>query len=112
LHSFDAFRKRTTWNEWLEAVSSKPSKVVPNLLFNDYQLVIQAALEGEGIALGWNLTAQMLLKNGSLVKPFDAEVSPGGAYFIVADEKSARSDSVKTLVKWLLAQTAELRNGK
>ena len=35
---------------------------------NDYVLVIQAVLEGEGIALGWNHLIDRLIASGLLVR--------------------------------------------
>ncbi|WP_292194010.1 LysR substrate-binding domain-containing protein, partial [Mesorhizobium sp.] len=73
IHSSDAYRKRMDWSEWVELAGGDASEIKPNIVFNDSQLTLQAALAGEGIALGWSLTAHHLVKNRLLVKPLPTE---------------------------------------
>ncbi|WKL24517.1 LysR substrate-binding domain-containing protein (plasmid) [Sinorhizobium meliloti] len=63
IHSFDPHRKRMGWNEWLGIVGVNAADLAPDLVLNDYQLSMQAALAGEGVALGWAFTCQLLLRN-------------------------------------------------
>lgn len=109
LHSFDAFRKRISWGEWLTAVGANLVQSAPNMVLNDYQLVMQGALAGEGIALGWNFSAQLLLRNRLLVKPLDTEVRTGGAFFVIVDDRGIKNENLAVLVDWFLSQTQDLR---
>lgn len=57
------------WSEWFDAVAApmpKPSKLVH---FDSYPLALQAAVAGQGIALGWRRTTQTLINEGKLVRP-------------------------------------------
>jgi LysR family transcriptional regulator, glycine cleavage system transcriptional activator len=49
----------------------------PELQFSDYTLVVQAALVGQGIALGWLSVVSKLLAEGRLVPAHSAVVSTG-----------------------------------
>ncbi|AVA26359.1 LysR substrate-binding domain-containing protein [Rhizobium sp. LEGMi198b] len=109
LHSFDPHRKRLSWGEWFNLVGAGSVDAAPNMVLNDYQLVMQGALSGEGIALGWNFSAQLLLQNKLLVRPLDVSVKTGGAFFLVANERRTEQDKLNILVEWFLSQTADLR---
>ena len=108
LHSFDPHRKRMTWNEWLNLIGLESAHVAPDLVFNDYQLAVQAALAGEGIALGWSLTLQPLLRRKVLVRPLASEVRTSNAFFVIANERSSKLDQIKPLVEWVLAETSSI----
>lgn len=109
IHSSDAFRKRMSWPEWVKLAGGDPSWIVPNIVFNDYQLTLQAALAGEGIALGWSLTAQLLLKNNLLVRPLPDEIRTDRAFFLLASDRLSQNDKWKTLIDWFMLQVGELR---
>ncbi len=54
LHIDDAGRPNMTWGEWFaEASDDEITPQTPRLLYNAYPTVIQEALAGNGIALGW-----------------------------------------------------------
>lgn len=104
LHSVDQNRKRIGWEEWLSEIGAEAPGLVPSMVFNDYQLAVQAALAGEGIALGWGLTAQLLLKSHLLVRPVQEEVVTGKAFFVITSEADDPSEGIKALVQWIVAQ--------
>jgi DNA-binding transcriptional LysR family regulator len=70
---------------------------------------MQGALAGEGIALGWNFSAQLLLRSKLLVKPLDVSVRTDRAFFLVANQRRGERDKLNILVEWFLSQTADLR---
>ena len=98
-----------SWPEWVALSGGDASETKPNIVFNDYQLTLQAALAGEGIALGWSLTAQHLLKNRQLVRPIATEIKTERAFFLLSNEDPGKNKRSKVLVDWFLAQSKELR---
>lgn len=92
------------WNEWLGIVGVNAADLAPDLVLNDYQLSMQAALAGEGVALGWAFTCQLLLRNKILIRPVDDEVRTGNAFFVVANEKSTKLDEIMPLVEWIVSE--------
>ncbi|MER8824895.1 LysR substrate-binding domain-containing protein [Mesorhizobium sp. M0991] len=109
IHSSDDFRKRMGWPEWVELAGGDAGEITPNIVFNDYQLTLQAALAGEGIALGWSLTAQQLLNNRLLVKALPTQIKTDRAFFLLASEDASKNKRCKVLVDWFLGQSEELR---
>jgi LysR family glycine cleavage system transcriptional activator len=110
IHSSDAFRKRMGWPEWVELAGGDASEIRPNIVFNDYQLALQAALAGEGISLGWSLTAQHLLKNRLLVKALPTQIQTDRAFFLLASHDASKNKRHQVLVDWFLVQSEELRS--
>lgn len=105
IHSSDPHRKRMTWGEWLDELGHPFSDVEPELVFSDYQLAIQAALAGEGVALGWSLTTFLLRSNKLLIRPLMDEVKTENAFFVVANERSSKLPGLNELVEWLVDET-------
>jgi len=59
-----------------------------SLKINSHPLLLQAACEGQGIALGWNLLTDDLLREGRLVRPLDATMTTAkGYYFLMTEAK-------------------------
>ncbi len=109
LHSTDAFRQRMDWPEWMRLSGGDAGRVEPDIVLGDYQLALQSALTGEGIALGWSLTVQMLLQNGMLLRPVTAEVRTDRAFFLLAGDSLALNRDARGLIDWILGQTRGLR---
>lgn len=107
LHAFDRHRRRISWNEWMVKAGSEPLATEPAMIFNDFLLAIQAALAGEGIALGWNMSFELLLRNRLLVRPLSTEVRTGNAFFLIGPPEP--SDDASKLIQWLLERTEVLR---
>jgi LysR family glycine cleavage system transcriptional activator len=104
LHSVDPHRKRVGWAEWLTEIGAEAPELAPSIVFNDYQLVVQAALAGEGVALGWRLTAQLLLRSGLLVRPVEDQLVTGKSFFVITNEAEEPSEEMMALVEWIVAE--------
>lgn len=93
------------WGEWFSAqgVDYEPSSA--NLTFNDYSLVVQAALQGQGVALGWSPLVDTLLERGDLVIAYDKALVTERGYYLSAT-RSMRPDSlIEQFSAWVVAQT-------
>ncbi len=53
IHLEEPFRPAANWNEWFQSAGVAGALVNRGLLINDYVSVIQAVMEGQGVALGW-----------------------------------------------------------
>lgn len=111
IHSSDPHRKRMTWNEWLEIFGYQSTEIEPDLVFSDYQLAIQAALAGEGIALGWSITTSLLRRSRLLLQPLEQEVRTDNAFFIVGSDRSTKLRGMKALVDWLVEEANHSDHG-
>lgn len=57
-----------TWYGWFEALGIEGERSRSYNSFNNYDMVVQAAIAGQGVALGWLGLVDELLKDGSLIQ--------------------------------------------
>ncbi len=96
------------WLQWADRLHSmglsaiKPKGV---LRYNQYDQVIRAALEGQGIALGRIALIEPLLSQGRLVAVggADADHARGYAYWLVQADPTPRED-VRVVLDWIKAE--------
>ncbi len=69
------------WESWFRHCGLHPPRVVNHRRFGQSNMVIQAAIEGMGVALGRQPLAIDDLNAGHLVRPFGAAVPSGFAYY-------------------------------
>ncbi|MBA3477065.1 MAG: hypothetical protein H0T52_01495 [Lautropia sp.] len=73
-----------------------------SLRFDQYDQLIQAAIEGQGVALGIGALVKRHLQRGRLVAPFEQKSSsPRGYYLVVAPHAAERSE-VSAFGAWLM----------
>ena len=72
LHYDDAYRRYPwlSWEVWFELTKTQGVKPAGTLRFSHYDQLMQAALEGHGIALGRSRFVSHWVKQGRLVLPF------------------------------------------
>ena len=73
-------------------------------------MVIDAAVNGQGIALARTTLAAWDLINKRLVAPFAETLPLKSAYWIVAPQATAELPKIKTFRNWLLAEATEDHN--
>jgi len=85
--------------------------VVPNtfkkLGFDSYDNVIQVALDGHGIALGFSGLVSELLAEGRLLRPIDASLSNGKAVYLVIPSSIKPTRRVRDFKDWILEEAAK-----
>lgn len=67
LHIDPVGRPNMTWNEWFTQTGSTPDLPAPRLIYNTYPTVVQEAIAGNGIVLGWQFLLSDLVTRGLLV---------------------------------------------
>ncbi len=67
LHIDDLGRPNMTWREWFAEADEPIVPAKPRLVYNAYPTVIQEALAGNGIALGWQHLLSDMVERGLLV---------------------------------------------
>lgn len=90
-----------TWEDWFHAQGVALPAQAGSRTFNAYSLVIQAALEGQGIALGWRPLISALLANQQLFVCGAQVRTERGYYLISAGNKPASAQQEK-VTRWLL----------
>ena len=69
-------------------------------------MVVQAAVDGIGVALGHSLMIARELEQGTLVTLFDSPVAAPAPYLLVTAPASRRKPEVAAFRDWILAQAS------
>lgn len=89
------------WAEWLQAAGATGINPHRGPAFNDSSMVLQAALDGQGVALGRTVLAADDLASGRLVRPFPLSLPAPSAYWIVYPTRSADHPKIIAFREWL-----------
>ncbi|TIU93284.1 MAG: LysR family transcriptional regulator, partial [Mesorhizobium sp.] len=104
IHLEEPFRDAASWDEWFQSAGVNITDAGRGLRINDYALVIQAVMEGQGIALGWGHLAQRLLASGLLVRATGHTMTTGKGFHIIWSRNRELSDNARKVRDWLAAQ--------
>jgi DNA-binding transcriptional LysR family regulator len=103
----DARRPWLQWAGWLAARDLAPAQARGTLRFNQYEQMIQAAVAGQGIALGrLELIAPMIEDGRLVVLQPDAATRTASSYacWLLRAEPQPRTD-VTQVIDWILAES-------
>jgi LysR family glycine cleavage system transcriptional activator len=90
-----------SWVQWLDAFQLAALKPAGIARYSHYDQLIQAAIAGEGVALGRTPLVMRLLKSGALAAPFKDRVAGTREYFIIVAPPAAARPQAKHFVNWL-----------
>ena len=77
-----------TWQGWFASLGITGERKKNYISFNNYDMVTQAAIAGDGVALGWIGLIDGLLNKGSLVKVTDDVVISDAGYVMSRDQNN------------------------
>jgi len=92
------------WSLWLRAMQIERLKSAGSLHFSDYDQMIQAAIRGQGVALGRIPLVSHLIKERKLVAPFGHKMASPHGYHLLRSMASERKPEVNDFAEWLLAE--------
>jgi DNA-binding transcriptional LysR family regulator len=101
LHLEERYRSRYDWWKWFAHHGVDVPGSLPGYRSNDYSLVLQAALEGQGVALGWVHIVTRLLEDGRLVALGEA-VDTGQPFPILHRAGVELRPDAENLLAWLV----------
>jgi LysR family transcriptional regulator, glycine cleavage system transcriptional activator len=93
-----------SWTVWLETMQLPGLKPAGSLRFVQYDQTIQAAIDGQGIALGTTPLVRELIRQGRLLAPLAGKVESSRAYYLVISAAAAERPEVNDFAGWLLRQ--------
>lgn len=90
------------WHNWLRAHGMLTTHVEGGLRFSQSSLILDAAMAGQGLALGKLRLAEADLATGRLVSPFGLPHPVAFSYFLVTTPDKARLPRIERFRRWLL----------
>jgi len=101
---FSYSRTLFEWEAWTRAADLDLATARRSLL-HDYNIVLQAALDGQGVAMGRRRLIADRLAAGTLVQPLDLTVNAGIAWWLVLPKrKPARAAAA--FIDWLVEEAS------
>jgi LysR family glycine cleavage system transcriptional activator len=94
------------WTRLFEAAGVKAT-VGPGPVLNGASMLIDAAIDGQGIALARTALAAWDLIKGRLVRPVDVSLRMANTYWIVCPKPASSVPKIATFRNWVLAEAAE-----
>jgi LysR family glycine cleavage system transcriptional activator len=98
---------RQGWRRWCEEAGVDGLDVDAGASFNDASLALQAAVDGQGVALGRLVLAADDLRSGRLVRPFDVVLPNDYSYWLVYPAAALDRPNVVAFRTWLLSQAKQ-----
>lgn len=97
---------REAWERWLDTAGLPPALLASGPVLNSSALVLDAAVDGHGVALARSILAARDLIAGRLVRPFDGALELRRNYWIVCPKAVAAVPKIATFRTWVLAEAA------
>ncbi len=108
--TMEPMRNFPDWAAWLQAAGVNGVDVSRGLRFSHTHILLQAAIDGRGVALGQAPLAADDLAAGRLIAPFALSLPVGYAYYLVYLPEAAERPKIKAFREWVLAEMAERRS--
>ena len=95
------------WASWLAEVGVDGVDFKHGTIFNQTSMAIDAAVDGQGIALARTALASWDLISGRLVRPFSQALAAPYAFWIVCPKSAAELPKISAFRNWVLAEAED-----
>lgn len=98
------------WRSWAKTVGLGPAlgkaSDLSKLRFNHYSDTVQAAINGEGVTMGWQVLLSNQLREGILVRIGSPSVTPQERHHIVVPKGHRATATVQAFLDWIMERFA------
>ncbi len=97
------------WRMWMLAAGVSDFNETSGLYLDNSGLALQAAIEGQGVALGDSSLVSDDLAAGRLVQPFALTIKgpPQFAYYVISPAATQDEALIKSFREWILEEAAK-----
>ena len=106
----ERFRARDDWKVFFERAGSPMLRTHARMTFSDQQTLLQAAVAGLGVGLGWLGMTDVFVNDGSLINPTDCEIRTDRAFYLVAPRDIRLKKTSVRFRDWILAEGAKIQS--
>jgi LysR family glycine cleavage system transcriptional activator len=96
-----------TWAFWAEETGQALPKPARVRQFGQTNMVVQAAVQGLGVALGREPLVMDALANGSLVQPLQGVALSQYSYWLVCPKATIKSERLRRFRDWLVMEAGD-----
>ena len=91
-----------TWSDWFAELNTDCHDDGAGLRLNHYVLVLQAAMAGEGIAMGWAHLVDPLIEQGLLARIGSRRWRTERSFHLIWSNRTPLSPQAKAVRAWIL----------
>jgi LysR family glycine cleavage system transcriptional activator len=102
------YRDQTAWQEWFASAGLAADQAQSGQVFDDANVVLEAAAAGQGVALGYLPISQGELDLGRLVQAHPHQCSSANGYYLVSRRDALARPPVAIFRHWLQAQSGQI----
>ena len=92
------------WPQWFGAKGMTFPGPVRGSIFNNYSLLMQAAVNGQGLSLAWRYIVDDLLEKGQLVRPIDTSLQSDAGYYLITPVQPELPAEVSSCASWIVKE--------
>jgi LysR family transcriptional regulator, glycine cleavage system transcriptional activator len=107
LHLVEFDRNWVSWEAWLAAMGVAARPRGPSLEFDNYLVLTQAVLDGQGIALGGGRLAEDFLARGVLIRPIEAMLHSEQSFYLLIPTDQPMTPQARAFRDWILVEAKE-----
>jgi LysR family transcriptional regulator, glycine cleavage system transcriptional activator len=100
------------WGDWFRANDAGGVKPRGSIQIEHSHIIVQAAMAGQGIALGRSVLVRDALATGRLVRLFDTAMRVDYAYYVVGAAATWDNPRIKAMRDWLADEAALTQQDK
>lgn len=97
----------TEWRDWFEGVRARQPKRPHIVPFDSYPVALQAAVAGQGVALGWRRTTEGMIAEGKLIRPCAQVLERPTEISVFRGGNRNHHPKTNYLIAWLERELAE-----
>lgn len=101
LETIPGYREWPDWSTWLASTSVNGIDIKCGSWFSDHRIALQAAVDGQGVAIATMALVADDLAEGRLVAPFDKHLTTSYGYYLVWPEDVASKKPVVDFLEWI-----------
>src|SRR5690606_29835812 len=94
------------WYDWPRLFRALGIGAAPptGLSLDNYSLLIQAAIAGQGVAIGWRHLVDDLIRQNLLCRPLSQSVESPFGYYAILPERKRRARMLESVTSWLMEE--------
>ncbi len=100
------------WATWLKQAGMKDVAGHQGQTIDDINVLLQACIAGQGVALGLQPLVQADLEAGRLVRPFSFVLPSDVAFYAVCPKGANKTPKIKAMIDWLVEEADATRTAR
>lgn len=94
------------WLDWFAAMGVQSPGVLQGPVFEDANVLMRGAADGQGAVVGWLPLIEQDLRQGRVVRLFDEDITATHGYFVEVWNKAETRQDFRKVMQWLQDQGA------